>query len=245
MYMTDMKPLAPLSHGNILIVGTKASNFDEELRTHPRVIMWDGQHENWVRKDIPQNVQAIFFTRFIGHNAFGKIVAEARKKHLTVFNPLGTGTIARQVKELLGSVEPVQKFEVTEEVKESQTMNTKVTGYGKLPVFIPFIDFTLNNRANAKILMEKAKELGVESTPDSLANFVGAYRRKMNHSSYRRTKVKTETVKKPTGQLDASVQILDNLIKELKDMREFLIETTNENKSLKNRLNKFKELFNE
>lgn len=241
MYMTDMKPLA---HGNILIVGTKASNFDEEIRTNPRVILWDGQHENWVRKDIPQNVQAIFFTRFIGHNAFGKIVAEARKKHLTVFNPLGTGTIARQVKELLGSVEPVQKFEI-ETKKEVETMTTtKVTGYGKLPVFIPFIDFTLNNRANAKILMEKAKELGVESTPDSLANFVGAYRRKMNHSSHRRTRVKTETVK-TVQTIDTSVEMLDNMIKDLTDMRAYLIETTRENKALKAKLDKFKKVFNE
>jgi hypothetical protein len=239
--MTDMKPLA---HGNILIVGTKASNFDEEIRTNPRVILWDGQHENWVRKDIPQNVQAIFFTRFIGHNAFGKIVAEARKKHLTVFNPLGTGTIARQVKELLGSVEPVQKFEI-ETKKEVETMTTtKVTGYGKLPVFIPFIDFTLNNRANAKILMEKAKELGVESTPDSLANFVGAYRRKMNHSSHRRTRVKTETVK-TVQTIDTSVEMLDNMIKDLTDMRAYLIETTRENKALKAKLDKFKKVFNE
>jgi hypothetical protein len=236
--------MKPLAHGNILIVGTKASNFDEEIRTNPRVILWDGQHENWVRKDIPQNVQAIFFTRFIGHNAFGKIVAEARKKHLTVFNPLGTGTIARQVKELLGSVEPVQKFEI-ETKKEVETMTTtKVTGYGKLPVFIPFIDFTLNNRANAKILMEKAKELGVESTPDSLANFVGAYRRKMNHSSHRRTRVKTETVK-TVQTIDTSVEMLDNMIKDLTDMRAYLIETTRENKALKAKLDKFKKVFNE
>ena len=38
MNMTEYKPLQPLPFGNILIVGGKASNFDDELKTHPRVI---------------------------------------------------------------------------------------------------------------------------------------------------------------------------------------------------------------
>ena len=40
-------------------------------------------------------------TRWIGHNSFGTILAEARKRHITMFNPEGTGIIAKQVKELL------------------------------------------------------------------------------------------------------------------------------------------------
>ena len=245
MYMTDMKPLKPLSHGNILIVGTKQSNFDEEIRTNPRVILWDGQQESWTSKSIPQNVQAIFFTRFIGHNAFGKIVAEARKKHLTVFNPLGTGIIARQVKELLGTcVEPVTNEELMKEVETMTT--TKITGTGKLTAFIPYINLDKNNRQNADDLFERSKEIGVETTRDSLANFIGAYRRKLGINKFRRnTHPKVKTVKAESTTLDAAVQMLDNAIKELKDMREFLVQTTNENKSLKKRLNTLKEMFNE
>lgn len=246
MYMTDMKPLKPLPHGNVLIVGTKSSNFDDEIRTHPRVIMWDGLHENWKGKSIPENVQAIFFTRFISHNAWGMIVSEARKKHLTVFNPLGTGRIAWQVRHLLAipkAVHPVHTLTNEALTEKVEMVTTKLIGqHGKLKAFIPHIDLNINNRANAKMLLAKSKEMGIETTHDSLANFVGAYRRKLGVSL--RTMPVKQVTKTEKG-LDAAVQMLDNAIKELKDMREFLVATTNENKSLKMRLGKLKEMFND
>ena len=51
------QPLKPLTHGNILIVGAKASNFSEEIKSHPRVVIWDSQNESWIGKSLPSNVQ--------------------------------------------------------------------------------------------------------------------------------------------------------------------------------------------
>jgi hypothetical protein len=237
MNLTDVKPLQKLTHGSVLIVGGKASNFDDEIRTHPRIIMWDSQNQHWDGKELPQNVRAVFITRFIGHVAFGKILASARKRQLTIFNPEGTGMIVRQVRELLGLAKPT-----TVEIKPTMVQTTPSTPsknpLKKLHVLMPFIDFSKNNVENSKILMAKAVELGITSTPASLANFVGVERRK--HVGAVRKTLVTRTVK---AKLDVSVEILDNVIKELQDMRDYVVAVTKENEVLKSRIEKFKKVL--
>ena len=117
--MTEVQPLQPLNGGLVLIVGAKASNFDEEIKTHPRVIIWDSQHEHWTSKDIPSNVRAVFVTRWIGHNAFSNLLSTARKRHITMFNPEGTGIIAKQVRELLSMTKQVETVQVAPPLVQS------------------------------------------------------------------------------------------------------------------------------
>ena len=218
-----VKPLQPLSGGVVLIVGVKSSNFDDEIKTHPRVVIWDSQQEHWTDKDMPQNTRAVFMTRFLSHSSSGKILAEARKRQITIFNPDGTGIIARQVKELL-AIGP--KSEVKSEGKV----------YGKLNTLIPFINFSVSNAENARQLMVKAKELGVDTTEASLAQFVTNQRHKQSG---------TAVPKSIQSKVDVAVQMLDSAIKDMTDMRAFLIATVEENKQLKIKLEKFKKVFDE
>lgn len=244
--MTDVRPLQPLSHGNILIVGVKSSNLSEEIRVHPRVTIWDSQQKHWTDKEMPQNIRAVFVTRFIGHSEFANIMREARKKRITIFNPEGTGLIARQVKELLNMTPPIPETTpepTTPQIQETTPVTThpKTGPFGKLKALIPFIDFSKNNRENADILLPKCKELGFTSTHDSLANFVGAQRR----GGTRKSQVKSVQPVKQAKTMDVSVDILDGIIKELQDMRAFLIATTDENMKLKSKVDKFKRFFEE
>jgi len=243
--MTTDKPLTPLTHGNILIVGAKASNFDEELRTHPRIIMWDSQNENWTDKDLPHNTQAIFFTRFIGHSAFSKIVSEARKRKLTVFNPEGTGQIIRQVKELLNMPKPVSFVPASPPVFVEKPVIKRggptVKGHSKLNPLMQFVDPSKTVIANAHVLFEKAKEMGIETTVLSIANKVSAANRKRAYMKRPGNIVKpSETPQRLHKHVDVVVEILDNMVKELQDMRDFLVATTEENRELKARFEMFK-----
>lgn len=257
MNMNDIKPLQPLQYGNVLIVGAKASNFDDEIKTHPRVILWSSQNEHWQGKNLPDNVRAVFITRWIGHAAFKVIMSEARKKKITIFNPEGTGLIARQVKELLdlqsaprivmgaNAHKPIEMTEV--KVKEKETIVTKVEKKldprSKLHALIPFIDYSRTNTQNADALLEgKAKELGITSTRGSLSNFVGKIRGRKPQITARKPDTTTHRVHK---YVDVSVQILDNMVKELQDMRDFLVATTEENKNLKSKLEKFRKMIEE
>jgi hypothetical protein len=221
---TEGKSLQPLTNGGtVLIVGVKSSNLNDEIRTHPRVTIWDSQQEHWTNKDIPSNVRAIFITRFIGHAQFDKILTEARKKQLTIFNPEGTGMIAKQVRELL-ALTP----------KDSSVQEKPMQERGKLTPLHPFIDLSKGNLENARILMVRANELKIDTTEKSLAQMVSVRRRKMRG---------TAVPKSIQSKLDVSVEILDNMIRELKDMRDFLISTTEENKVLRAKMENFKKLM--
>lgn len=246
--MTEMKPLTPLKDGIVLIVGTKASNFDDELRNHPRVVMWSSLQEHWTSKDVPTNTRAIFFTRFIGHAAFRNIQEQAIKRHLTMFNPTGTGMIVKQVKELLNidSVRtPVEPTIETKEITVTATTDSRQVK-NKLKPLIPFMDFSKSNAENGRVLYMKAIEMGIESTVNSLAQYTMVQRKKQsepvtviqNNKPVRVTRAQITERKAET--VDVTVEILDGLIKGLQDMRQFLIDTVEENKTLRARVNAFK-----
>jgi len=236
----ELKPLQPLTHGNVLIVGGKPSNFDDELRTHPRVIMWDSQHEHWTSKELPQNVRAVFVTRFVGHAAFTNIIKEARKKHITIFNPEGTGLIVKQVRELLAITRTP-----TIEIEETETMTTATAPkphiMGKLDALMQFHDPSKNIKENARFMFEKANEMGIQTTTDSLAEKISRVRRKERGEVAIIPRPGARTVTKVKQKLDVSVEILDNMIKELQDMRDYLVAVTDENRNLKARIDKFKQ----
>ena len=244
----DGQPLKPLSHGNILIVGAKPSNFGQEILTHPRVIIWNSQQEHWTDKDLPSNIQAVFVTRWVSHSAFGKILSEARKRHITMFNPEGTGMIAKQVKELL-SMNNKETVIMTPQTTPIQTVPQKAIGFNsKLHVLLPYVDWSKSNIDNAKEMMKMLDHHGITSTHQSLANFVGQQRKKLfPEVTAHRKPVKVVRVHKgkaDTG-LDVAVQMLDDAISQLRDMRAFLVATTEENTKLRARLDMFKKALEE
>ena len=216
--------MKPLTFGSVLIAGAKASNFDDEIKNNPRVIMWDSQ-KRWANKELPQNVRAVFTTKWIGHAEFEKIMKEARKRKITIFPCEGTGQIAKMVMELL----TVPKVE--------EEMDAIANGQkGKLTPLVRFIDANKTQKDNALFLIEKAKELNIETTIHSVTNLV-----------YRISKKEKPIKVEPAGdtELDLAVRILDNSIKELSDMRAFLIATTQENARLKARIDKYKRMLEE
>jgi len=229
----DGQPLKPLTHGNILIVGAKASNFSEELKSHPRVVIWDSQNEHWTNKELPTNVRAVFVTRWIGHSAFGKIIAEARKRQITMFNPEGTGMITKQVKELLDMNKQPTIIDADRPVHKGGITP-------KLTVLLPHVDWNKSNSDNARALMQRLDEFNISSTEASIANFLGTQRKKMNLNMHRRNThppvVKVAKVKSE----DVSVQLLDDAIKGLQDIRAYLLSTVEENTKLRARLDMFK-----
>lgn len=236
MEVNLVKPLTPLPNGVIVIVGAKSGNFDNEIMTHPRVVIWDSQNTHWTNKDLPSNTKAVFMTRFIGHSEYNRILTEARKKQIPLFNPEGTGSIARQVKQLLGLEKqvPTVKEEVTTQ-KETEMVEQK--SQGKLKPLIPFVNLNIGNVENARILMVKALELGIETTEGSLGQMVSTMRRKQAGAIGVPRSIRQK--------VDVSVEILDGMIKELQDMRQFLIDTVEENNSLRGKLAKFRKVFEE
>src|SRR5262245_35027478 len=257
--MTDMQPLHPLDFGKVLVVGMKATNLPEELREHPRVIVWSSQEERWTDKDIPSNTRAVFITRWISHVDFNNIIKQARKRGITVFNQEGTGLITKRIRELLSlnkteqqlveeiAERPISDVTVEERNKailaERNESTMSASKQGKLDPLRPLIDWNKSRAENARLLLKKATELGIETTEGSIAQMIYSEARKLNKDK-NVVKIPEKELKRDTT-VDIAVQLLDTAIQELKDVRQYLIQTTNENRVLKTRISRFKSLLSD
>jgi len=266
--ITEVKPLTPLTHGVVLLVGVKASNLDVEIRTHPRIIMWESLRENWTNRDIPNNTRAIFMTRFISHAIFDKVIAEARKRHITIFNVMGTGILKRQVRELLelrrdiipevfstpvhGSSVVVHEAPpvVSSPTVSSTIVTTKVNTtmqQGKLKPLYDMIDYsgTRTNIDMAREMFAKAQELGIDTTLLSLSQLVNNKIRNYKKSLEKTPTVRAQVVGTESKSQNIVVQMLDNMVRELKDMRDYVKATEEENRTLKLRVEKLKKALSD
>lgn len=110
------------------------------------------------------------------------------------------------------------------EVKETQER-------GKLKQLIPFIDWAKSNSENARILMNKAVELGIKTTLGSVTQSVSIERRRQG---------RTDVPKSVRSKLDLSVEMFDKFIEDASAMRDYVIELADENRTLKMKLDKYK-----
>lgn len=80
--------------GTLLVVGGRSTNFDETVRTHPRVVIWDSTDPKTEGREPADNTKVIICTRFIRHAQFSKLQRFATKRHILMMPGLGgTGEI--------------------------------------------------------------------------------------------------------------------------------------------------------
>jgi hypothetical protein len=169
-------------------------------------------------------------------------MSEARKKHITIFNPMGTGIISRQVKELLATSSPVQSTIEQPTILQETIVESK-NKPGKLTPLCALIDFKRTNKENAEVLLMEAKLRGITTTRASILQLLVVQRRKVG--AFTRKKSIVPTTSKKVQDVDVSVQILDEMIKGLTDMRQFIVSTVEENNFLRVKLAKFKRIIEE
>src|SRR3954471_24541535 len=83
--------------GRLVVIGARESNV-RPYWDDPRFIFMDGDQA--VRRGLPANARGIVFTRFLNHTHFEALVAEARKRNLTVFPLQNTGELKRLLAQL-------------------------------------------------------------------------------------------------------------------------------------------------
>jgi putative ubiquitin-RnfH superfamily antitoxin RatB of RatAB toxin-antitoxin module len=147
----------------------------------------------------------------------------------------------------------VVKPEVVVTTKEESTMpevtHVRVAwnvGESKLAPLTQFIDYSKNNITNARALYKKSEELNIQTTLASLSQFARAQIRKNAGIVVERKKTRIHVERQErikTVQQDESVEILDRLIQDMKDLRQFFVATTQENAKLKSKLDKFRKFF--
>lgn len=209
-----------LSKGGMAIVGHGATGFVKEYQSHPQVKFLDCKELSILEPEVPHNTKVVVITDGLPNYHLTWLTSYARRKSI----PFLVRKSNQSVYETLKSFFPSDVKVTVEEIKETLIK-------GKLNFLIDKIDFNKSNAENANILLRLCKENNVSSTFASLTQFVSIQRRKQSG---------TAIVRSARPKLDVSVEILENMIKELTDMKEFLLATVEENRVLKIKLERFK-----
>lgn len=226
--MGDIQPVN-FKDGGIAVVMVGNNGAIVEFKHHPRVTFLDCKTipNGELEGRVPSNTKAIIITD--GLPQYHQLWAHSycRKQNIPYLVRKTNGAIYEQLKNWFHTEDEVKPttVEIKEEVKR-----------GRLEALIPFIDFRKSNAENARDLMRKASELGIKSTPGSLAQYVSNQRKKQGRG---------EIPKSLRSQLDVSVELLDKMVEDLNSMRDYLINTTEENRLLKSKLEKFRKAFEE
>ncbi len=238
------KPLSPITHGIVLLVGTKSSNFDNDIKEHRQVVMWDGDEGR--TREIPSNCQAIFITRFLGHSTWDNIVGEARKRHITIFNTQGTGRIAEQVRQLLGlkrmtvpgGIAPILKPKTTNGIQEETKPMTDVKPIKSMAFRVrELVDVTKTGDEQNNHIIEILRKEGYKNSTLSIKSTIGQMLRKLGQPrKYTRRPVSPQTQApvqtKPKADL---VQMFDEVVITLQLIRDEIVRLTD----LQNKLRDF------
>lgn len=174
----------------------------------------------------PPNTKVVILTEGISAYHYTWATSFARRKNI----PFVSRKTTQAVYELLkGYFTTTQQIVTQEDAKDSMIK-------GKLKELIPHIDFTKSNSDTARDLLKLAAEKGIATTFGSMTQLVAVQRRKQGQG---------DIPKSLRSKLDISVEMLDEAIQGLTDMREYLIATVEENRMLKVKLDRFRKAMEE
>lgn len=224
-----MEQKIDLTKGGTAVVMVGNTGMVKEYANNPSIRFIDCKQTpgDMLASIVPDNTRIVIITDGIDSHHYHWIMAYTRRRNIPFVNRKSNQAIYELLKSFFPNGDAPKV--TVEEVKDTQTK-------GKLNVLIPFIDFAKSNAENAKILLRKAHEMDVRTTEASLAQLVANVRRKQSGGTIPRS---------ARSKLDVSVEMLDNAVKELQGMRDYLIEVTEENRLLKAKVEKFKKALDE
>lgn len=216
-----MNEQVDLTKGGVATVMIGHNGFIQEYANHPQVRFIDCKEvsNDLLEPTFPNTTRVVILTEGVPAYHYTWVTSYARRKGIPFLIRKSNDAIYQALKGFF----PTNDKPVTqEEARESESK-------GKLNVLIPLIDFSKSNAENAKVLLKYATDKGIKSTLGSLAQLVSNQRKKTGHGAI---------VQSARSKLDVSVEILDKMIEDLTAMRDFIINTTEENRLLKMKLEK-------
>lgn len=208
--------------GGMAVVMVGHNGWIDEYSSHPQVKFIDSKKVQTGEMEavVPTNAKVVIITEGMPQYPYQWIMSFARRKSI----PFLLRKSNPAIKATLDDFFPKDAKAVTQaEAKDSQVK-------GKLTELYPFIDFSKSNADNARDLLRMANEKNIKTTFGSLAQLVANRRRATGQQS--------ERPKSARSKLDVTVEMFDRMLDDLKGMRDFIIETTEENRILRDKLDK-------
>ncbi len=224
--MTTTNDKVDLAKGGVAVVLVGHTGFVKEYATNPAIKFIDCKTIPGERleSEVPNNTKAAILTEGIPQYHSTWIFSYCKRRQI----PYLIRKSNQAVYDTLRSFFPNGNASTATQEEARETRQ-----HGKLDVLISDIDWTKSNAENARALERIARQKNIKTTFGSLAQFVANQRRKTKHGII---------PKSARSRLDISVEVLDTAIKELSDIREFLISTCEENRLLRDKVEKFKKL---
>lgn len=227
-----MPETVDLTKGGVAVVACTAIGYVKEYANNPSVQFLDCRSIKNEELDskIPPNIKAVILTEGLSQWHYAYLTSMCRRKQIPFLVRKSTQAIYETLKGFFPTNGNGQDVKPTnEEVREEASK-------GRLNSLIPHIDWNKSNAENARHLMRICIQNNIKSTEGSLAQWMANQRRKRGETGVPRS---------ARPQLDVSVEMLDKMIEDLKSMRDYLIATTEENRILKTKVDKFKRLMEE
>ena len=222
----DVNITAELAKGGTAIVLFGVTGYVKEFSAHPRVKFIDARSVpgDALTTEVPDNTKVIIVTDGLPMYHRTWIHTYSQRRKIPYLVRKSNQAIYEDLKRFFPENGGEAVKPSPEEVKDAFKK-------GKLDPLIPFIDFSKSNAEAGRALFRKANELNIKSTEASLIQLVGNQRKRLHGGT---------VPKSARPKLDVSVEMLDEAIKGLTDMREFLIATVEENRVLRSKLDKYR-----
>jgi len=219
-----MEDTIDLSKGGIGVVAYSGIGYVKEYANNPsiRFIDCSSIKAEELESLVHSNTRVIILTTGLPQWHYVWLTSYARRRTIPFLVRKTTQAVYDTIKTFFPDSSPKVSLE---KVKEVQTR-------GRLNQLIEFIDWNKSNNENAKNLMYKANELGIRTTEGSLVQLVSRQRRKKPGVN--------AVPRSARSQLDVSVELLDQMIKDLGSIRDYLINITEENRMFRQKIEKIK-----
>jgi len=114
--------LARLIHqgGKILVIGGEVKDLPRPYHEHPALLLWDDNQQNILHKDVPSNVRAILWNRWISHAVRDRLNVAAEKLRIVKFPNLRSREIKSLLAEIVHEHKEVTDTEIVSEPQPEQ-----------------------------------------------------------------------------------------------------------------------------
>lgn len=215
-----------LNEGGLAVVLIGNNGFVPEFSKNPSVMFIDtaATAGELLSAVVPDNTRAVIYTEGVPTYHYNWIISFCRRKQIPYLHRKTNDAVYQTLKGFFPTNGGEAPKVTLADVKETEKR-------GKLQLLLPFIDWNKSTSENAVVLLRKAVELNIKTTEGSVKQYIISNRNKLRIGT---------VPKSARPKLDVSVEMLDEAIKSLGDMREFLIETVEENRMLKTKLEKYR-----
>jgi hypothetical protein len=181
---TSAQLLARLVHhgGRVLVVGGGTENLPDVYTRHPQLVFWDDESQTHHHKEVPANVKAILWNRWISHSTVARLNDVVNRRRLLKFPMLRTAEIKELLKEIVYLQPTVSAAKEVRVVEQEHEVVERPAPKQRLGSLKDFVRQNYDRSRDYSQVGEKTKEsdrllplvaaAGLTTTPASLAECV-------------------------------------------------------------------------